>query len=106
MARLNLTDCINDLHPPPPICFYNKSHWIEYLQSAAASQYHKGEQKVIILVNSEPAFNYEFDFCEDCTDEAKTRMKKDGRCNPDALKTHGVDSEYFQTLIDEAPRCY
>ena len=40
--RLNLSDAVDDLAPPPPPCFFNRGSWIAYLKSAAAAQNHKG----------------------------------------------------------------
>jgi hypothetical protein len=86
VRRLNLNDAVADLYPAPPPCFHSRAIWMEYLQSAAAVQNHKGEPKVILLVNGEPKFNLEFDFCLDCEDEKGVEMACKGRCKPDYLK--------------------
>ena len=54
MARINLNDAVADLHPAPPPCFLNRLEWVEYLKSAAAVQNHKGEPRVILVVDGEP----------------------------------------------------
>lgn len=84
--RLNLADAVEDLAPPPPPCFANRFIWREYLKSAAAVQYQRGEQRVILLVDGEPRFNTEMNFCRDCMRGTALAMKAAGRCNPDHLK--------------------
>jgi hypothetical protein len=87
MSRLNLKDAIDDLAPPPPPCFLNNVHWIEYLYSAAATQNNRGEQKIILIVDGEPRINHAFNFCEDCeSKEHKEHQKMMGLCRPDHLK--------------------
>lgn len=86
--RLNLSDCIQDLHPPPPPCFKNRLLWVEYLQAAASCQNHKGEPKIIVIVNGEPAINQDFPYCEDCTQLKSLDMYQKGLCNPNYLKDY------------------
>lgn len=84
--RLNLSDAVQDLAPAAPLCFLNRPQWLEYLKSAAAAQCHCGEPKVIIIVNEEPVFNKEFDFCLDCeSSEHREFMRMRGMCRPDWL---------------------
>lgn len=84
--RLNLADAVEDLAPPPPPCFANRYIWREYLKSAAAVQYQRNEQRVILIVDGEPRFNNEMNFCRDCTPSTARAMKSAGRCDPDHLK--------------------
>lgn len=84
--RLNLSDAVDDLAPAPPPCFTNRIEWLEYLRSAAACQNHKGEPKVIFMVNGEASFNKGFTFCVDCTQVKSYAMSEKGLCNPDHLK--------------------
>lgn len=84
--RLNLVDAVEDLAPPPPPCFLNRTSWREYLKSAAAVQNHKGEQPIILIVSGEPVFNMRLNFCEDCTSQAAAKMKAKGQCVPDHLR--------------------
>lgn len=85
-VRINLHDAVDDLAPAPPPCFFNKLHWIEYLKSAAASQNNKGEQKVILVRDCEPVFNFGYNICVDCTQIKSVEMMARGQCNPDFLK--------------------
>ena len=81
--RLNLSDAVDDLAPPPPPCFFNRVSWIAYLKSAAAAQNHKGSQPVIIVAaDGEPAFNTRLNYCADCTQAKSFEMQGKGRCNP------------------------
>lgn len=81
--RLNLSDAVDDLAPPPPPCFFNRGSWIAYLKSAAAAQNHKGSQPVIIVAaDGEPAFNTRLNYCADCTQAKSFEMQGKGRCNP------------------------
>lgn len=84
--RLNLADAVEDLAPTPPKCFLNHLAWREYLKSAATSQSHKGEPKVIKIVGGQPAFDFGFPFCADCTQVKSVEMMAQGRCDPDFLK--------------------
>lgn len=84
--RLNLSDAVDDLAPPPPPCFLNRASWKEYLKSGAAVQNHKGEPKVILLVDGSPAFNHALDFCSDCSTSQRASMVKQSRCDPAHLK--------------------
>ncbi len=81
--RLNLSDAVDDLAPPPPPCFFNRGSWIACLKSAAAAQNHKGSQPVIIVAaDGEPAFNTRLSYCADCTQAKSLEMQDKGRCNP------------------------
>lgn len=86
LARMNLSDAVDDLAPPPPPCFENRMLWRDYLKSAATAQYSKGEQRVILLVNDEPQFNTGFNFCRDCDSDTRASKQRAGRCNPRHLK--------------------
>lgn len=88
MARLNLSDCINDLHPPHPPCFKNRLLWVEYLQAAAACQNNKAEPKIIVIIDGEPRINADFPFCADCTQIKSVEMDLAGRCDPLFLVHH------------------
>lgn len=84
---MNLNDAVLDLAPTtPPPCFLNRAQWREYLKSAAHAQSCRGEPKVIIMVKSEPVFNREFPFCDDCTPFRKEEMEMRGTCKPNHLK--------------------
>lgn len=83
--RLNLSDAVDDLAPPPPKCFLNRTSWREYLKSAAAAQNQKGEPTVILFKNGEPRFNYEFPLCNDCTQVKSVEMMAKDRCEPQFL---------------------
>lgn len=85
-TRINLADAVQDLAPAPPPCFLNRTAWLEYLKSAAAAQNHKGEPRVIAIVNGEPAFDMALNYCADCTEKKSVEMMGKGRCDPDHLK--------------------
>lgn len=86
MSRCNLRDAVSDLAPPSPMCFLNRTQWREYLASAAAAQNVRGEPKVIIIVNGEPTFNFDYPFCADCTQMKSYEMNKKGMCDPNFLR--------------------
>lgn len=84
--RLNLSDAVDDLAPPPPPCFLNRMVWIEYLKSAAAAQNSRHEPKVILVTQDDKAvFNKEFPFCIDCTQIKSVKMMEANKCNPNHL---------------------
>lgn len=85
-TRLNLSDAVDDLAPPKPACWPDRTAWLEFLKSAAAVQNHRGEQKVIFTRHGDPEFNTEYDFCGDCLVSRARRMEAEGRCNPNHLK--------------------
>jgi hypothetical protein len=85
--RINLSDAIDDLAPPPPPCFFNRLEWTEYLKSCAASQNDGESPKVIYVVNGEPRINYSYPICADCRQVHRLAMTKAGKCNPSALKS-------------------
>lgn len=89
--RLNLSDAVDDLAPPPPPCFLNRTSWREYLKSAAAAQNQKGEPTVILFKNGEPRFNYLLPFCADCTMEKSVEMMAKDRCEPKFLVTMAAE---------------
>lgn len=83
--RLNLSDAVDDLAPPPPPCFLNRHAWKEYLKSAAAVQNNNGEQKVILITKVDATFNLRLNFCEDCSRPHRNSMVARGLCDPDHL---------------------
>lgn len=83
--RLNLSDAVDDLAPPPPPCFLNRNTWREYLKSAAAVQNHKGEPVVIRWVNGSPEFAMDHNYCADCTEQKSVEMMAKDRCEPQFL---------------------
>jgi hypothetical protein len=85
VARLNLSDAVEDLMPAQPPCYQNRYSWREYLKSAAAAQNQRDEPKVILIRGGEPIFNYAFPYCADCTDARRIEMQRASRCNPEFL---------------------
>lgn len=84
--RINLKDAVDDLAPPPPPCFYNRSSWMQYLQSAAGAQNQRNEPPVIQIAKDGAAtFNWDFPFCADCTQIKSLEMTRAGRCSPHYL---------------------
>ena len=84
--RINLKDAVDDLAPPPPSCFFNRSGWMQYLQSAAAAQNQCNEPVVILVAKDGAAtFNFDFPICADCTHVKRLEMTCQGRCNPEYL---------------------
>lgn len=89
MTRLNLNDAVDDLAPLAPPCFTNRLEWVQYLKSAAASQNDRGEPRIVILnlnLKREPVINFDYPFCQDCTQVHSLAMTKVGRCQPQFLK--------------------
>lgn len=84
-SRIAMADAVEDLAPPPPPCFYNRMSWLEFLKSAATVQNMRGEPKVILIVDGEPTFNIDFDYCRDCTQIKSVQMLGKGLCNPKFL---------------------
>lgn len=88
--RINLSDAVDDLAPPPPPCFLNRMAWMEYLKSAAAAQNQKDEPRVFLYgPDGDVRFNFDFPFCADCTQVKSLEMDKQGKCKPDFLKQLG-----------------
>lgn len=86
--RINLKDAVDDLAPPPPPCFFNRSGWMQYLHSAAAAQNQRNEPTVIRIAQDGAAtFNFDFPMCADCTQVKSLEMSRQGRCNPHYLTT-------------------
>ena len=84
--RINLNDAVDDLAPPPPPCFFNRSGWMQYLQSAAAAQNQRNEPTVIRIAQDGTAtFDFDFPMCADCTQVKRLEMTRQGRCNPQYL---------------------
>ena len=85
-SRINLKDAVDDLAPPSPKCFFNRSSWMQYLQSAAAAQNQRNEPVVIrIAQDGSATFNFDFPMCADCTQVKSLEMTRQGRCNPEYL---------------------
>ena len=85
-SRINLKDAVDDLAPPPPSCFFNRSGWMQYLQSAAAAQNQRNEPVVIRIAQDGAAtFAFDFPMCADCTQVKSLEMTRQGRCNPKYL---------------------
>ena len=85
-CRINLKDAVDDLAPPPPSCFFNRSGWMQYLQSAAAAQNQRNEPVVILVAQDGAAtFNFDFPLCADCSKVKSLEMTRQGRCNPQYL---------------------
>ena len=85
-SRINLKDAVDDLAPPPPSCFFNRSGWMQYLQSAAAAQNQRNEPTVILVAQDGAAtFNFDFPLCSDCSRVKSLEMTRQGRCNPQYL---------------------
>ncbi len=87
MSRINLNDAIDDLAPQPPPCFLNRMEWMEYLKSCAASQNDGESPKIIVIKDGNPAINYDYPICADCTQIHSLAMTQAGKCKPDALKS-------------------
>lgn len=90
MTRLNLSDAIDDLAPPPPPCYQNRMEWVQYLKAAAASQNDGESPKIILIAQGEPAINFDYPICADCTQVHSLAMTKANRCNPNFLKQQGA----------------
>jgi hypothetical protein len=75
------------LAPTAPPCFADRLLWVEFLAAAAEAQNSQGEPVVLIFKAGEPVrFNHAFDWCTDCTNEYRTEMRRQGRCNPNHLR--------------------
>ncbi len=85
--RLNLSDAVEDLAPiKHPPCFHNRDSWWLYLKSAAATQNHRSNQKVIVIgEDGQPRFNERLNYCADCTQAKSLEMLAQGRCDPHHL---------------------
>ena len=85
-SRINLKDAVDDLAPPPPSCFFNRSGWMQYLQSAAAAQNQRNEPTVIhISQDGAATFNFDYPLCADCSQIKSREMTRHERCNPEYL---------------------
>lgn len=81
-TRLNLSDAVDDLAPPKPPCWPDRTAWLEFLKSAAAVQNHRGEQTVIAIVDGQPTFNIFYNYCADCLAPRARAMEIANKCNP------------------------
>ena len=85
-CRINLKDAVDDLAPPSPKCFFNRSGWMQYLHSAAAAQNQRNEPVVILVAKDGAAtFNFDYPLCADCSQIKRMEMTRHGRCNPEYL---------------------
>lgn len=97
-GRINLSDAVDDLAPPPPPCFLNRTAWREYLKSAAAAQNSRHEQKVVLIAQGGAAtFNFAFNICEDCTQKKSVEMMAADRCKPNFLQQLGEKNGRAET---------
>lgn len=82
------------LAPVSPPCFADRLLWVEFLAAAAEAQASYGEQVVLIFETGKPVrFNYEFDWCVDCTSDYRVEMRRQGRCNPSHLRERAAQQE-------------
>lgn len=71
--------------PAAPPCFHDRLAWLEYLVEAQASA--KGSERGPLDMRSGvPQFNYELDFCADCSARHVMAMQRARRCRPDHLR--------------------
>ena len=79
---------IDMLAPTAPSCFADRLSWLEWLYSLAESEgeWSHGGGKLIVYVDGQPRFNYTISFCSDCDRAYRSRMLKEGRCNPSHLR--------------------
>ncbi len=69
--------------PVAPPCFHDRLAWVEFLVSAAEDTSRTGARRgPLDLRKTEPAFNYAFDFCEQCSANYALRMQGEDRCHP------------------------
>lgn len=75
------------LAPVAPPCFTSRGQWIGYLQSAAEATRDEHEPGPLLYAAGHPiAFNHEFSFCEDCSEDYASAARRYGECQPDHLK--------------------
>lgn len=78
--------------PVAPPCFPDRLSWQEYVSSAAEEQRH-GHPPVLLIERGEPVrFNFQFNYCRDCTAEHALSMTAQGRCQPEHLKRRATDA--------------
>jgi len=77
---------VGGLAPVAPPCFPTRSIWVEYLTSAAEEARSGHPSPLITARGRDPAFNYGFDFCADCSMPHEREMRRVGRCKPDHLR--------------------
>ena len=87
------TNLVAGLAPVAPPCFEARDIWVEYLKSAAE---YGGSDKVhhstpLLGKRGEvPRFNYDFNFCGDCSSKHAASMVLQGRCKPLHLRILGL----------------
>lgn len=72
------------LAPVAPPCFQTRTAWLEYLCDAqiASNGHTRGP---LDLRQGEAMFNYDLDFCDDCTVKFAWQMQQQGKCHPKHL---------------------
>ena len=60
---------------------------------AGEAQERSGSTPVLLIERGEPVrFNFQFNFCRDCTAEHALSMTAQGRCQPEHLKRRAPDA--------------
>ncbi len=72
------------LAPLAPPCFADRLSWLEYLCDAQISA-NGNTRGPLDLRQGEARFNYDLDFCDDCTVKFAWQMQQQGKCHPKHL---------------------
>lgn len=67
---------VQEIAPPTPACYPDRSIWAEYLLAAQRSR------KTYALPFDGVVYRPSFNFCRDCNGEHKALMQFSGKCNP------------------------
>lgn len=78
--------------PVEPLCFADRSAWIEYLVEADLAR-GDGERGPVDMRSGTATFNRRFDFCKDCLAKHALSMHAQGRCQPDVYRAPVVEQE-------------
>lgn len=84
------TTIVTDIAPVAPPCFPTRSIWVEYLKSAV--EYGRSDHPTPLIVKrgEEPRFNYDYNFCADCSSAHAASMVLEDRCKPLHLRILGL----------------
>lgn len=83
MGRDLNTVRVEELAPPHPPCFEDQREWRSWLVWCLRSA---EIQPLKLVKGSQPSFNYETEFCADCSRAHRTEMELQERCRPNWLR--------------------
>ncbi len=84
------TTLVARLAPIAPPCFQARDIWVEYLKSAVEYGRRDHPTPLVGKRGEELRFNYDYNFCADCSHEHAVAMAREDRCKPLHLRILGL----------------